>query len=74
MNTDILWTSESVEELEREFHRSRFCARKNLMSWIQFVLIFCDQNDLSYSAVTANDVMIERLNVRWLRAIKRVML
>lgn len=72
MNTDTLWTIESVEDVEREFHRSRFRHRKNLMSWIQFILIFCDRNDLSYSAVTANDTILERLNIWWLRSLTRV--
>ena len=71
MNTDILWSAESVDDVEREFHRSCFSGRKILTSWIQFVLIFCDRNNLSYLAVTTDDVMVERLNVWWLRSLER---
>ena len=70
MNTDTLWTLESVERVKREFHKSRLSSRKNSLSWMFFVVIFCDQNEINYSWIMANEHMIERLNIFWLGCIK----
>jgi hypothetical protein len=70
MNTDTLLRADAVAQVELEFRRCRLSTRKDLMSWIQYVLIYCERNQLSLSEVTSDDSLLELLNILWLRAIR----
>jgi hypothetical protein len=69
MNTDTLPTADAVAQVEREFRRCRLSTRKDLMSWMQFLLIYCERNQLSLSEVAGDDPLLELLNILWLRAL-----
>ena len=70
MNTDTLSTADAVAQVEQEFRRCRLSTRKDLMSWMQFLLIYCETNQLSFLEVTGDDSMLELLNILWLRALR----
>jgi len=69
MNTDTLPTAGAVAQVEREFRRCRLSTRKDLMSWMQFLLTYCERNQLSLSEVAGDDPLLELLNILWLRAL-----
>ena len=52
-----------------ESRRCRLSTRKDLMSWMQFLLTYCERNQLSLSEVAGDDPLLELLNILWLRAL-----
>ena len=70
MNTDTLRLLVDIELLKREFHQCRLSERADLLSWIQFIVIFCECHQLAYLEVTGDDSVLELLNVLWLRLIR----
>ena len=78
MNTDIFCPIHQttcpvceIEQLERELRQIRRAALNNLTSWTQFVVDFCNRHGASYTRVIGNEMIVECLNLRWLRTGKR---
>jgi len=71
MNTDSLTATWEVEQVELAIRRMQQAARSDLMSWVQFVFSFCERHCLSYSSVISDEIIMERLNIMWLRSDKR---
>ena len=57
MNNDTEWSAAQAAE-------------QNLISWERFVRTYCLANEREYSVVMKDPVLVEQLNIQWLRANK----